>query len=473
MTQKQNIHSLDYLQYSFAFHLIPSFLQKKTGKTNSCNSNSDICSLSKGEWAWDSGKTHTSIISEWDLECVNSFITGLPTTCYFVGSLLGGLALASLADSSLGRKNLLIFSSLFMSLFALASGFSPNIWVYSGFRFLSGIGRAPIAVSILVLLTERVGKRWRGHVTMIGFFQISLGILALTGISYVTRASSWRTLYLCTSIPGIVCSIFSYFFLCESPRWLFTQGREKEAIVVLRKIGSTTQIFPNLVPNMFPQQKKILPSNNNPFSSLKILINTRWVVNQLMVSVMLGFGIGFLFFGMFLGAGNLGFNVYLSSVFNALLSLISYLLTFLFWVQRFNRRSSLLGFCMISGTTSIIFSVLGKGHKGLLIGLELVSLFCASMAYNVVMVYMVELFPTCIRNSATSLVRQAMILGSVFDPILILIGKRNMIYSYGIFGLTMLLCGFLVVFLPETKDKVLCDTMEEQECRDNNSGPIV
>jgi len=32
---------------------------------------------------------------------------------------------------------------------------------------------------------------------------ISLGILALTSITYATRDLSWRSLYLSTSIPGI------------------------------------------------------------------------------------------------------------------------------------------------------------------------------------------------------------------------------------------------------------------------------
>uniref|UniRef100_A0A803LRS8 Major facilitator superfamily (MFS) profile domain-containing protein n=1 Tax=Chenopodium quinoa TaxID=63459 RepID=A0A803LRS8_CHEQI len=151
-------------------HVQPNWHCTYTTYNNaSCISNkSNICTLSRNEWGWDTGNVHTSIMSEWDLECASSFITGLPTTCYFVGCLLGGLLLATLGDSSLGRKNLLCISSLVMSLAALASAFSPNIWVYSVFRFLSGAGRTPLAICALVLLTERVGKRWRSQVAMVG-----------------------------------------------------------------------------------------------------------------------------------------------------------------------------------------------------------------------------------------------------------------------------------------------------------------
>ncbi|KMT02666.1 hypothetical protein BVRB_9g203430 [Beta vulgaris subsp. vulgaris] len=117
-----------------------------TNSKISCSSsnNSNICRLSKSDWAWDSPNVHTSIISEWDLECASSFITGFPTTCYFVGCLLGGLILATLGDSSLGRKNLLCVSLLVMSLAAFASSFSPNFWVYSIFRFtLLDVGVTP------------------------------------------------------------------------------------------------------------------------------------------------------------------------------------------------------------------------------------------------------------------------------------------------------------------------------------------
>ncbi|XP_010688824.2 organic cation/carnitine transporter 3 [Beta vulgaris subsp. vulgaris] len=162
----------------------------------SSNNNSNICRLSKSDWAWDSPNVHTSIISEWDLECASSFITGFPTTCYFVGCLLGGLVLATLGDSSIGRKKLLCISFLFMSLAALASSFSPNLWVYSLLRFLCGIGRAPLTITSIVLQTEKTCKRWRSQLIMIGFINISLGILTLTGIAYLTKASSWRNLYL-------------------------------------------------------------------------------------------------------------------------------------------------------------------------------------------------------------------------------------------------------------------------------------
>ncbi|XP_074287450.1 organic cation/carnitine transporter 3-like [Silene latifolia] len=437
-----------------------------SSSSSSCTPTSNLCDLSKTDWTWDSGNVHTSIISEWDLQCASSIFAGMPATSYFTGCLLGGVVLATLGDSSFGRKNLLTISTLVMSLAAFASSFSPNIWVYSVFRFFCGAGRASIGTCALVLLTERVGKKSRPQATMIGFTCFSLGMLSLSGIAILTRGLSWRAMYLWTSIPGIICAILCHFCLYDSPRWLFMHGRGKDAMEVLRCLGDVSQIIPRL--SNIETVQKVANTSTNPFISFMVILSRRWAVKRLLAIMFLAFGIGMMYFGMFLGVENLGYNIYLTLVFHSLLSLSSYVLFFLWWMQNCNRKTSLLGFCTISGALSIAMSLLGKDDNLMLIALELVSLFCACMAYNMVLMYMVELFPTCVRNSTSSLVRQSMILGSVFDPMLILVGRDNMIYSYGVFGLVMLLCGFLVLCLPETKGKVLYDTMEEQEFDSDN-----
>ncbi|TXG71389.1 hypothetical protein EZV62_006324 [Acer yangbiense] len=90
----------------------------------SCNSaSSDICQLSNNSWSWDF-PVHTSIISEWGLECASSLVKGLPALSFFMGCLAGGFILATLADSSLGRKNTLFLSCLIVSLSSLLTIFS-------------------------------------------------------------------------------------------------------------------------------------------------------------------------------------------------------------------------------------------------------------------------------------------------------------------------------------------------------------
>lgn len=116
------------------------------------------CQISKSDWSWDESSQKT-IISDWGLECASSFLKGLPSSSFFIGSLIGGFTLAMLGDIFLGRKNLLYLSCLIMSIASLLAVFSMNIWMYSMLRLVSGIGRASIMTCSLILLTQRVGKR--------------------------------------------------------------------------------------------------------------------------------------------------------------------------------------------------------------------------------------------------------------------------------------------------------------------------
>ncbi|KAG7547610.1 hypothetical protein ISN44_As12g028320 [Arabidopsis suecica] len=92
--------------------------------------------------------------------------------------------------------------------------------------------------------------------------------------------------------------------------------------------------------------------------------------------------------------------------------------------------------------------------------LELVSFFSACTAFNMTLIYTIEMFPTCVRNSAI-----AMVFGGVFSPVMVAAGRENRFWSYGLFGLVIGLCGLFVFGLPETRGSVLCDTMDEEECK--------
>lgn len=427
----------------------------------SCSSVSNICNLPTNSWAWDL-PADTSILSEWNLECAASFVLGLPASSFFVGCLVGGLVLATLADHSLlGRKNMLLLSCLMMSLSSLLTViFSTNIWIYSAFKFLSGFFRSAVGTCALVLSTEFVGKRWRGQVGVVGFFCFTLGFLSLPAIAYMNRGSSWRSLYLWSSIPGIFYCIVVHFFVLESPRWLFVNGREEEAIATLKSIASPHHGSSNWIISRvcFAQET----CNANLYSTVKILMEKKWAFQRLSALMVIGFGAGVVYYGMPLGIGNLEFNLYLGVIFNALAELPSSLFTF-FAIGKLKRKNSIIVFTTLSGFCSIMCVFKGKLWAKLQIGLELVSFFSACTVVNILLLYTVELFPTCVRNSAMSIVREALVLGGVFGPMLVAAGRKDSFVSFGVFGLAIGCCGMFAACLPETRNGALCDTMEEEE----------
>lgn len=207
------------------------------------------------------------------------------------------------------------------------------------------------------------------------------------------------------------------------------------------------------------------------YASLRSLFAKRWAFRRVVTLMVLSIGIGMIYYGMPLGVGSMGFDTYLSVAFNALSEIPSFVLTF-FFIGRWDRKPSLLAFSWISGTCSILCVVVGS--KWVQIGFELASFFSGITAFSILVIYTMELFPTSVRNSATSMVRQASVFGGMLSPVLISAGRdNNGFVSYGVFGIVIILCGLFVFSLPETRGDTMCDTMEEQERKDNNTGGTI
>jgi hypothetical protein len=289
--------------------------------------------------------------------------------------------------------------------------------------------------------------------------------MSLPGVAYFFRFSSWKNIYIWTSIPAIIYSIFGYFFVTESPRWLLMQGRNQEAIAMLKGMSSeeNNDLTASLLLNVPPQQKA---SVFQLYSSIAKLFERNWALKRMVAIMVLGIGIGMVYFGMPLAVGNLGFDIYLAVVFNALMEIPSCVATY--FLENRQRKPSILAFSLASGICCVMCVVVGSGVQGIKVGLALTSFFSACTAYNVFLIYIIELFPTSVRNTTTSLVRQAIVFGNIFSPFFISAGRKNDVFSYGVFGIVIMLSCITLLSLPETKGIALCDTMDQQEKKEKS-----
>lgn len=400
---------------------------------SSCLSASTSCGLPPGSWAWDF-PAHASVISEWALECASPAVVGLPASSFFAGSLAGGILLATLSDSALGRKNMLLLSCLTMSLAGVLTALAGDVWTYSALRFVCGFGRSTVSTTALVLISETVSGRWRDKASIVGFLFFTLGFLSLPAMAYVNLASSWRTLYLWTSVPCACYSVLLCFFIKESPRWLSVLGANKIDADASKR------------------------SSN--FSTIKIIWDSKWASQRLIASMIAGFGIGMVYNGMPLNAGNLGTDIYLSTALNAVAEVPSAVAALVI-VGVTDRRLSVLGLTAVCGALNIACVFLGT--KAWRMAAEVVSFFSVCTAFDVLLIYCVELFPTCVRGSAISLIRLAIVLGGAIAPMLVAVGRRWSFVSFGVFGVVIAFCGLATVCLPETRGRSIRDTMDEEE----------
>lgn len=451
--------------------VIPSWHCTQLNNT-SCNSKSNVCQLSLTEWNWDK-PIYTSILSEWSLHCSDNspILQGLPASSFFMGCLLGGLVLGLLGDT-IGRKTMLFFGCLIMSMASIFIAFSNNIWMYSALRILSGYGRAAIGSSVLVLCSESVGKQYQGKVGTTGFFMSTLGFLSLPCLAYFSRSYSWRVLYLWTSLPAIVYCMLLQFCVYESPRWLLSKGKVREASAILNTFIASH--FKNQCLNLDHKKLNFTTTGSDP-PLIKILLKKKWILGQLSLALAVGFGIGLMYYGMPLGLGNGNFslNLYLSTGLNALLELPSFLIVF-FLLEKCKRRSTLVGLSILSGVCGML-CMMASERKVLQLVLELTSFFSACTAFDLLLIYTSELFPTSIRNAIVSIVWQAVVLGGVVSPVLVDAGgdSKYKILPYMVLGIMTSITGCLVIFLPETKGLEICKNIERQEKEGINEPPYV
>ncbi|KAG6383134.1 hypothetical protein SASPL_157119 [Salvia splendens] len=430
-----------------------------------------VCGLKPGTWEWSGGNT-SSTIAEWGLVCDRRFLAALPTSVYFLGSLIGSAVFGRLADGCLGRKRAVLASCLLTAATIFLTSFSPNIWVYSLLRFANGFSRAGIGICCLVLSTETIGRKWRGQVGQFGFFFFAAGFLSIPLIAYPTR-NCWRTLYRIISILPLLYSIFILMpFVAESPRWLLVRGRSEEALDVLRRYAGMNgrELPPNLCllkPTSTNETMTSRKGENNA-SPIERLWNTRWAVRRVTMVMLTGFGIGFVYYGVQLNVENLNFNLYFTVAINAMMEIPavfigSVLLAFTNRRMLFSTSAFLTG---ISCILCMFFSRTGdKRKRGSLpqLMIEATGFMAASTAFDVLYIYCVELFPTNVRNFCVSMLRQSLMLGASISPLLVVFGRSSPSLSFLVFGVLSITSGFLSLWLPETRNSPLYETLEQQE----------
>ncbi|KAJ0969204.1 hypothetical protein J5N97_022081 [Dioscorea zingiberensis] len=426
--------------------------------SSSCSSSTSLCGLEPGRWEWIGGYK-TSTVAEWNLICSHKFIASVPSSMFFIGSIFGSLSQGQLADAYLGRKKTIVLSCLLTAITSFLISFSPNVWVYTFLRFTNGFAKSGIGICCLVLSTEVVGRRWRGQVGNCGFLFFTIGFLSLPLVAYPSRGS-WRNIYRIISSLPLAYSIFLTPFISESPRWLTIKGRTDEAMKVLNKLAK-------LNGRSLPKNLTIINPMDTTSStnSTKKLWSVRWAAKRMIIIMVAGFGVGFVYYGVQLNEGNLNFNLYLTVVVNALMEFPAVIVGSVL-LRSTNRRLLFSLSSVIAGVSSILCILFAKKkseHSWGQLGLEAVGFMVASISYDILFIYCAELFPTNVRNFAVSLLGQTLMLGGAVAPLLVVLGRLSPALSFVLFGVFAIFSGILTVWLPETKNVPLYETLEEQE----------
>lgn len=135
---------------------------------------------------------------------------------------------------SYGRKITLITAELSTVIFVALSAAGNHLWMFIFCRCMIGVGVGGTMLCSYIYIIEFSGKSFRSQATGLHDLSYISGYFSLAVIAYFIR--EWRYLQLVTSVPWVFIAIY-FWLLPESPRWLITVGRKKEAIILLTHIA--------------------------------------------------------------------------------------------------------------------------------------------------------------------------------------------------------------------------------------------
>ncbi|KAL3525152.1 hypothetical protein ACH5RR_013524 [Cinchona calisaya] len=189
---------------------------------------------------WDNATIAGSVLyikREFNLQSEPT-IEGLIVAMSLIGATVITTFSGSVADW-LGRRPMLIISSVLYFLSGLVMLWAPNVYVLLLARLLDGFGIGLAVTLVPLYISETAPPEIRGLLNTLPQFTGSAGMFLsycmVFGMS-LKDAPNWRLMLGVLSIPSLAYFALALFFLPESPRWLVSKGQMKEAKKVLQRL---------------------------------------------------------------------------------------------------------------------------------------------------------------------------------------------------------------------------------------------
>ncbi|KAL9672915.1 hypothetical protein QQ045_029168 [Rhodiola kirilowii] len=187
---------------------------------------------------WDNACIAGAIVyikSELDL---SSSVEGIVVAMSLIGATVITTCSGAISDA-IGRRPMLIASSVLYFISGLVMLWSPNVYVLLLARLLDGFGIGLAVTLVPVYISETAPSDIRGLLNTLPQFTGSGGMFfaycMVFGMSLLD-SPSWRMMLGILSIPSLAYFALTVFYMPESPRWLVSKGKMIEAKKVLQQL---------------------------------------------------------------------------------------------------------------------------------------------------------------------------------------------------------------------------------------------
>lgn len=381
------------------------------------------------------------------------------------------------ASRRYGRRPILIANLLLSGCCGIITSLSVSYTMFATMQFVTAMVSSGTFMTVFVLSIESSGPGQRVFIgtllsAVYSFGQGMAGMLA-------SQVLNFRTYMQLLFAPSFVVMLLIWW-VPESMRWLLAKERVREARTILVKAAkvngvqlsektqqlllehSTLPDIQDLAVNdkMLPVPAMDTPPYRNPFVTV---MRSRMLILRLLNCLFSWFTNSLIYYGMNIHAVALAGSKYTNFILVNLVEVPAIFAAY-YLMERYGRNRILSAFLAINGVACLLSEfVVSDASTASRLLLYIVGKCGVTVSFTVLYVYTTELFPTAMRQTFMNTCSTVGAIGSMIAPLTPLLAGAWSALPMLMFGGTALASSGLVLWLPETLNSRLPDTVEDAE----------
>ncbi|XP_035684134.1 organic cation transporter protein-like isoform X1 [Branchiostoma floridae] len=310
-----------------------------------------------------------------------------------VGVSAGGLISGTTSDR-FGRRPTVVACIVLQMGSGLAAAFTTDYVALLVLRLLAGGAANGLFYVGLTLAIEVIGSSKRNVVGMTISLSWAVGTVFLGGLAYFLR--DWWSLQLALAVMS--APLLSYWWLLpESPRWLLSNNRTKQAKISLQKAAKFNRVtIPDEVYEKVTKLKDKEPGEKSKYNLVDLFRGPGLRMITVTMSLV-WFATVAVYYALIIGSADLAGDPYLNFVLGALLE-IGLSLVGLVAMERWRRRPVVGGFLFLSGAACLAVAATPTERQDVIRYISLLGRCAIGVAFTTLTVYSPEVFPTVVRK---------------------------------------------------------------------------
>ncbi|KAK2901036.1 hypothetical protein Q8A67_009151 [Cirrhinus molitorella] len=310
------------------------------------------------------------------------------------------------------------------------------------------------ATIVTDVTTEWIGVAQRSYAACLSQVLAALGQVVFLAVVYYIR--DWRMDQFIMAGPLAFVVIYIWF-IPESARWLLVRGRTTDAKEVIQKAAAINK---RTVPDSLVE--KVLNEKPIEREGIKILFASRVLRKYFLTITFAWCALNLAYYSLSLNVGKFGLDIFLNQlVFGASEIPVHFLC--MWSLETVGRKASLMGALIVGGSLCLLTLAVPQSNYIAIAALATCGRFLMNGAGSVCNVYIQELFPTSIRQTATGLGSTAARAASMLSPVVNMLEIYHFTIPTLVFGSLALASGITAFLLPETRRTELPGSTEEAE----------